>query len=139
MKLLRSALISNALSCLAFGSLFCLAGTSTDRFLENPFAWLTPAVGAVLLFNGCHLLLASQRRHPIGAEVVYFVAGDFVWVLATLILVILQTVIVSAQGVVASLLTAAMVGLLGVLQWYGYRRACPAQQPRRGHRAPAAV
>lgn len=122
MKTLKTTLILNALSCLAFGTLMTAASSDTNRFLENPILWLTPTIGAALIVNAVHLLIASQRKKIITAEIMYFVAGDFLWVVATLFLVASKVVVVSQQGAIAVLLIAAMVGTFGICQLTGYRK-----------------
>ena len=114
----------NSLSCLIFGILFVAASDSVNSFIGNSVTWLIPVVGVVLIFNGCHLLLACKREKPICPEILYFVVGDIAWVVISVILIILGIVITSSQGIVASLLIAVMVGLFGVLQVVGYKNLC---------------
>jgi hypothetical protein len=124
MRLLKTALALNASSCIGFGALFLAFGDSVSRFIGNSTAWVVPAIGAVLLFNGLHLLVASLRSKPICPEILYFVAGDALWVIGTLLLIGLGFVVTSAAGVAAALAVAAMVGTLGAMQVAGYKRAC---------------
>lgn len=126
MKLLRTTMVLNSSSCIIFGILFLVVSSSVDNFIGNSFSWLTPVIGAVLIFNGCHLLLASKRKNPICPEILYFVLGDFAWVIASIVFVMLGMVITSAQGILAALLIASMVGLFGVLQVLGYKKLCTA-------------
>ena len=126
MKLLKTTMLLNSSSCIIFGVLFLVASNSVNSFIGNSLSWLTPVVGAILIFNGCHLLLASKRKKPICPEILYFVLGDFVWVIASVVLVVLGFVITSLQGIVVSLLIAAMLGLFGVLQVMGYKEVCAA-------------
>jgi len=123
-KLLKITMMLNSASCIIFGVLFVLGGGAVNTFIGNSFAWLTPLVGAVLIFNGCHLLFASKRESPICLEVLYFILGDFVWVVASVILIVLGIVVTTSHGTVAALLIAAMVGLFGILQLIGYKKVC---------------
>ena len=124
MKLLRSALVLNAASCIAFGLLFLLASEEVNIFIGNAHSWLVPIIGGVLLFNGVHLLFASQRLKPVCPEILYFVLGDALWVVGSIALIGFGVVITSRPGVIAALVVALMVGTFGVMQVAGYRQTC---------------
>ncbi len=124
MRFLKAALLLNASSCIIFGTVFLAFGSSVNQFIGNSFGWVIPVLGAVLLFNGLHLVVASRRSKPVCPEILYFVVGDLLWVVGTLALVSLGLVITSTQGAVASLLIAAMVGTFGGMQVVGYKRVC---------------
>lgn len=124
MNQLKQALLMNSSSCLLFGMLFLLFPSQISVFIGNSIIWLLQLIGAILLFNGLHLIYASKRDKPICPEILYFVLGDFLWVLGTFALVITGAVITSTQGIVASLLIAAMVGALGYMQVIGYKSIC---------------
>lgn len=124
MQFLKAALLLNASSCIIFGVMFVAFAGSVSQYIGNPFGWVIPALGAVLLFNGLHLVFASRRAKPLCPEILYFVAGDFLWVIGTLVFVGLGLVITSPQGTLVSLLIAAMVGAFGVMQVVGYKRVC---------------
>lgn len=124
MKFLRAALLLNATSCIVFGAVFLIFGGSVSQFIGNPLGWIIPVLGAVLLFNGLHLVAASRRSKPLCPEILYFVVGDFLWVGGTLVLVSRNIVITSAAGTVVSLLIAVMVGVIGVMQVVSYKRLC---------------
>ncbi|MFV1922454.1 MAG: hypothetical protein ACMZ63_07615 [Methylotenera sp.] len=124
MKLLKNVMVLNALSCIGFGLLFVISPSNVNAFVGNALSWLTPIVGIVLIFNGCHLLFASQRKKPVCPEILYFIAGDLAWVVSSIVLVILGVVVTSTFGIVVCLLVALMVGTFGFLQFIGYRSAC---------------
>jgi len=124
LKILKTALVLNAASCIVFGLLFIVMGSSVNDFIGNQFVWLTPIVGVALVFNGCHLLFASQRKHPICPEILYFIAGDVVWVVASLVFIGLGLVVTTELGAAAGLTVAVMVGFFAVLQVVGYRQTC---------------
>lgn len=124
MTLLKTALLLNASSCIAFGAMFLLIGNSISTFIGNPLGWLVPAVGAALLFNGLHLVLASRRSKPVCSEILYFVAGDLLWVVGTLVLVCFGVVITSAEGAVVALIIAMMVAVFAAMQVLGFKKVC---------------
>ncbi len=116
MHILRIVLRLNAASCLVFGAIFLLHPEATARLLGAPSSLAILFVGVVLLFNGGHLVWASQRRQPRPAEIYYFTTGDLLWVSLTIVLVGTETFITTSEGIIASLLVAALVGALGILQ-----------------------
>jgi hypothetical protein len=124
MKLLKSTLVLNAISCIVFGLLFLLAGKEVSAFIGNSIVWLVPVAGGVLLFNGMHLLFASKRSKPVCPEILYFVAGDTLWVLGSIALIGFGVVITSQPGVLAASAIALMVGTFGAMQVAGYRQTC---------------
>lgn len=124
MNKLKQALLMNSSSCLLFGVLFLLFPSQISAFIGNSIIWLLQLIGAILLFNGVHLIYASKRDKPICSEILYFVLGDFLWVLGTFALVLTGAVITSTQGIIASLLIATMVGTFGYMQVIGYKSTC---------------
>lgn len=124
MNKLKQALLMNSSSCLLFGVLFLLFPSQISAFIGNSIIWLLQLIGAILLFNGVHLIYASKRDKPICSEILYFVLGDFLWVLGTFALVLTGSVITSTQGIIASLLIATMVGTFGYMQVIGYKSTC---------------
>ncbi len=128
---LPGLLRANAASCLGFGALFVIAPDAVARFLsEDPAPpALMRALGALLLVNGAHLLRAARRPRPWLAEIVYFAAGDLLWVIGTLALALAGLWITTAPGLAAALGVAALVGRFGLLQARAARalaRAAPA-------------
>jgi len=116
---LAAILRANASSCLAFGLLFVAAPSAVAAFLapQDPApALLFSALGALLLLNGIHLLWAARCDPPARSLVVYFTAGDFAWVAATLILILGRLWITSTSGIATALAVAAVVGLFGIAQ-----------------------
>jgi len=116
---LKTVMRLNAASCIIFALTFLLKPTETAVFLgpETPAPEIVLlALGLGLLANGLHLLWASSTPLPSKAMVLYFSAGDFIWVLASLSLVGLGVWITAASGIAAALIVAMMVATLGVLQ-----------------------
>lgn len=123
MKLLKTTLWLNASSCIIFGLLLTLMSNEVNQFIGNAYDWLTPLIGVILMINGCHLLLASRRKKTISLEIFYFILGDFLWVIASVSLILASAVITTQQGTIISLLIAAMVGVFGVLQIIGLKQS----------------
>jgi hypothetical protein len=116
MDVLRTALRANAASCLLFGALFALMPAPVAHFLGVSSVIAIAVVGAALLVNGAHLLIASWRRQIRPIEVYYFSTGDLLWVTLTLALVASESLLTTSISIVASLGVAAFVGSVGVLQ-----------------------
>lgn len=116
MKNLKVALRLNAASCLVFGLLFVVMPAATGNFLGVSSAMAITIVGAALLCNGAHLLVASSRQHFYPLEVYYFSVGDLLWVNVTLMLVASESFLPTPVSIAAALLVAAFVGSVGVLQ-----------------------
>lgn len=129
MTRLKTILGANALSCLAFGGVFIAAPASVAAFLGTPPApaWLIAGLGAGLILNGLHLAYAATRTAPSRAAVAYFSAGDFLWVVATLVLVATGTWITAPRGIAAALAVAVVVAALGILQLRRRPQAAAAQ------------
>jgi hypothetical protein len=73
-------------------------------------------LGAALLANGAHLLLASARTRPLPAEILWFAMGDMAWWLATLALIAAGVWITTPTGIALGLLVAFVVAVLGQAQ-----------------------
>ncbi len=116
---LSRLLQANAASCLGFGSLLLLQPAPVAHFLspETPAPTLLLLIlGAGLIGHGLHLLWAASRA-DIGKRLVwYFSLGDYLWVLGSLSLLASGLWITSTPGVISTLMVAAMVGGLGLLQ-----------------------
>lgn len=114
--MLKTVLRLNAASCLGFGVLFLAAPGAVRAVLGSAPALVIAAIGAVLVLNGAHLMLASSRpARP--AELRYFAAGDVAWVAGTLGLAASGLWITEPGGIAATVAVAAMVGCFGLLQW----------------------
>jgi len=116
---LKKVIRLNAASCIIFALIFLIKPTKSAVFLgrETPAPDIVLlALGLGLLANGLHLLWASFQPLPSKTLVLYFSAGDFIWVFASLSLVALGVWITTASGISAALIVATMVAALGVLQ-----------------------
>jgi len=122
-KFLKKVLGANALSCLMFGVIFTFWSTSSVVFIsgENSLDLLIRVVGILLILNGLHLISALVRKRLHKYEVLYFSAGDGLWVLGTVILIGMGWLITTPQGIVSAILVAIMVGIFGLLQFKAFR------------------
>ncbi|CAA0092303.1 Uncharacterised protein [BD1-7 clade bacterium] len=116
---LKNTLRMNAASCISFGLIFALFGNTTNQFLsatEPAPTIIIQILGAVLIVNGLHLLWASALKAPSARLVMYFSAGDFLWVLLSAVLALLGIWIDTPMGIAATLVVALIVGAMGALQ-----------------------
>jgi len=110
---------ANASSCIGFGGVLACFSESVAHFLSlnHPVPNIVLVLlGLVLIVNGLHLIWASFRTAPSKLLVLYFSAGDYIWVLITLYLIFTGMWITTSMGIVIALLVAAMVGTFGWLQ-----------------------
>ncbi len=122
---LNTVLRLNAASCLIFGLLFVLFSLQTATYLGESSAapdWVIQVLGAVLIFNGFDLLRVSFKDSISKASILYFSAGDFIWVIATTVLIVCNIWITTTAGIVAGLATSVMVGAFGYMQIIIYRK-----------------
>ncbi|PHS68621.1 MAG: hypothetical protein COB23_08750 [Methylophaga sp.] len=119
MVTLKNILRTNAASCIAFGLIFLFIPSTVAEFLSTQKLASNTVIlilGIGLIFNGLHLVWASLKPNPSKLLIIYFSTGDFLWVLATVLLIIFGIWITTPTGIIISLLISAVVGLLGVLQ-----------------------
>ncbi len=114
--MLKPILIANAASCLGFGALFLLEAGATATTLGSVPVIVLQVLGAGLLVNGLHLLWAARQDQPSHLLVLYFVAGDAAWVLATLVLLASGIWITTTLGTILALSVAAFVAVCGLGQ-----------------------
>ena len=125
---LKMVLRMNALSCICFGIVFLLIPSKISNFLATEQVLPTiiiSIIGLVLIINAIHLVWTSFKTVPSRKDILYFSLGDFAWVLATLILITLEIVITTTQGIISSLLVATMVGCFGLLQFKSLKQMEP--------------
>jgi hypothetical protein len=119
MVTLKTVLRMNATSCIIFAIIFLLMPTAGASFLgKNKAApeLVLQVLGLILLTNGLHILWVSWQLKPHKYLVLYFAVGDFIWVVASIILVSLGMWITTTLGIFISLLVTMMVGTFGILQ-----------------------
>jgi len=110
---------ANATSCIGFGAIFSLFSEDVTKFLSvssQAPSLVFLLLGLILLFNGFHLIWASFKTMPSKFLVLYFSIGDYIWVLATLYLILAEMWITTPMGITAALLVAIVVGTFGWLQ-----------------------
>lgn len=125
MLTLKNVMRANAASCLIFGVVFTALASSVADFLGGsspPPTLLIFALGIVLIINGIHLLWASNKTLPAKILVLYFSFGDFIWVIASLALIVFELWIVTSHGIIAALFVAAIVGFFGAAQMFLRKR-----------------
>lgn len=116
---LKNVMSANAISSLAFGGLFSLQPGLVATFLGGA----SPApklyifiLGILLIVNGLHLFWASMIFLPNKYLILYFSAGDYIWVIATLGLMVSGVWITTTSGVLVGSAVAVVVGIFGTLQ-----------------------
>ena len=116
---LKQVMKANALSCLIFGVIFLAIPTMVIDTLtsnQNIPTLAIQVLGGILVANGLHLLWAGFQNKPNKHLVLYFSFGDFVWVLGSVALILLENWINTEKGIVLTLSVAVMVGTFGLLQ-----------------------
>ena len=124
---LKRVLMLDAASCLGMGALLAIgAGALSPVFgLE---ASLLFGAGAALIPSGLFILWVATRA-PIRPLFVYLiVAGNFVWVLESLLLV-RGAAGITGLGTAFVVAQAAAVAGLALLEWIGVRRARQTAKP----------
>ncbi len=121
--MLKTVLIANAASCAVFGALFLLKGTAIAAFLGDPPIWLLQVIGAGLMLNAAFLVFTASQTPPGWRSVYLFIAGDAIWVIATINLLTFGIFVTTPSGIWAAIGVAVFVGACGVGQYrYGPRR-----------------
>lgn len=119
MDSVRFVLRLNVATCAGFGLLFLLATNSVSDFLGSFPILALQVLGAGLLLHSLHLLFASLRKNVIPFEVYYFSAGDILWFLGSLLLLVGTGFVSTINGVVATILVGTLVAGIGLAQlWF---------------------
>lgn len=117
MTSMKAVLRLNGLSCLSFGLLFAFYPVWVAAFLgDMPVPFLI-GVGAGLLINAAHLLIAAQRNSPRQGEILWFSLGDLLWWGMSIILLVQEIWITTHWGIVATWAVAVGVATMGLLQF----------------------
>lgn len=113
----------NALSCLAFGSLFVFAPDPVTSYLsgsETMPQLVLLSLGVILNLYGLALLWLASKN-PVPQTALLLVAtGDFLWVIATIVLIQLKLWITTINGITAAGVVAIFIGWLGWIQFKHY-------------------
>lgn len=127
MPSLKTIMYANAASCLGFGLLFLIIPGAVAGFLAAPGTEAAPTailmiIGGILVLNGVNLIHWGRRGLPPRKIILFFSAGDFLWVLFTLVIVAMGVWVSSAAGITVALLVALLVGWFGLAQMVARKR-----------------
>jgi len=127
---LRIALLGNA----AFSS-FCGLGMLVwpefvDRLLGIEAPWLWSWIGVGLLAFATDLVHQATRKRPATWRALYASAGDFLWVIGTLVLLVFFFDRFSKSGAATVLIVAGTVLVFGAWQLWGMDRAHRGKDPK---------
>lgn len=114
----------NALSCLLFGALFVFMPETIIAFLADD--QLMPqlvlvALGVLLNLWGMLLIWLSNRESIPNVLLLIVALGDFLWMAATVVLLLMQIWVNSSNGMAVAGLVAMLVGWFGWQQFQHYR------------------
>ena len=129
MQKTRFTLAANAGTCFLFGFLFVFFAPSVALFLGNELVLETRILGALLVGHASHLSWAAGSTKLSRSLVYYFSAGDVLWFLATLLLLVSTNIISTTEGIVASIAVAVLVKSLGMAQLWTYAQATHSSIP----------
>ena len=120
--LLVRSLRLDALASGAMGVLLAAGGWLLDGPLSAPAAFLVP-LGVFLLAYASLLWVIARDARSARAIGGFVVAGNIVWVVATIVTLLADWLTLSGLGIAFALLQAAAVVVFVELQWIGLRRA----------------
>jgi hypothetical protein len=123
-RLLRLSLRLDAAASGALGILLGAGGAMLDEPLGIPAAVLTP-VGAFLVVYAAALWYIGSRSRPNRPAVRVVVAGNLLWVLASVVAAVAGWWSPTALGIAFLIAQAAAVALFAELQFTGMRRGQP--------------
>ena len=121
-RLLRRSLQLDAAASGALGVLLAAVGAVLDVPLGIPAAVLVPVGGFLVLYAGA-LWLLGLRPRPSGPAVKVVVAGNLVWVAASVVAAVAGWWSPTTLGTLLVVAQAAAVALFAELQLTGLRRA----------------
>jgi hypothetical protein len=124
---LRSLLVFDAVTCAVMGALLVLGSGTLAGLTLLPTALLTEA-GIVLLAVAAFILFVATRRVMPALGVIAIIAGNALWVLGSLAVLLATTP--NALGTGFVLVQAFAVAALAALELAGWRAAAPS--PRMG-------
>lgn len=116
---LQNIMRANATSCILFGLLFSILPKQVATFLSQQQSvpqLIILIIGLGLIVNGLHLLWTATKEKPNKYWVIYFSVGDFIWVFATISLILSDYWINTTFGITTTLVISAFVGWFGVMQ-----------------------
>ncbi len=124
---LKNVLIANAISCIIFGLIFICLPIKVAVFLGSDTLFpelILQILGAVLVFNGLHLIWASLQQTPNKWLILYFSFGDFLWAIGSSVLLLMGLWVTTMPGIISTILIALMVTVFGIMQIIKRREIC---------------
>ena len=121
--LLKTDLIGNAAFSFASSLVFMLFPEHVSKFLGLEAAPWVRIIGAGLFFFALDLLHQATRKRLATWRALYACAGDFMWVVASLVGCIGFRDAFTSHGLIAIGIVAAVVALFGILQVFGILQA----------------
>ncbi len=119
-RLLRGALLGNAVFSGMSGLVFSLASSSVAGWLAIGSPAIILAVGLMLITFSAALFYAALQTEPDSRLAISASLADMGWVLGSVLLLMLLPMQLNAMLTIAGI--AAMVALFGTLQFIGVRR-----------------
>jgi hypothetical protein len=123
-RLLREALIANAMFSVATGAVMIIAGGSVASFLGIEASWMVRLVGAGLLPFAVAVAVSARPQNLAARSAFAISAADFVWVLASMVLVLFRPDLLSPAGTISVAVVAVIVTGFASVQVIGVRRLC---------------
>lgn len=117
---LRNSLLANAVFSTLSGLTFTLAATSVADFIGLEQSLWVRSIGVGLLGFAAYVAFVATRPEIDLRAAIAIVVGDLAWVVGTVPVVMLD--LLSANGLVAAVAIADVVGVFALLQYYGVRR-----------------
>lgn len=126
--ILRRLLVVDAITCLAMGAALIFANAPLAVLTRLPPALLAGA-GLVLLPIAGFMLVLARRLSPSPAGVRVVIAGNVLWVLASVLLPLWPQIEPSSVGLLGLMAQAAGVAVLAALEQFalGGTNAAPAR------------
>lgn len=122
-RLLKSALLGNAIFSLGSAIVFLLGPGRVSAFLGLDAAGLIRGIGLGLLVFSFDLFHQATRARVATWRALYASLGDFLWVIGSLVLILGFSVWFSGKGVMLVAIVAVIVAFFGILQIVGILRA----------------
>jgi hypothetical protein len=132
MGAVRFMLQLNSATCAGFGLWFAVSAPGIGAFLGGFPETLLRVVGVMLVLHSLHLLAASLRTTLQPWEIYYFSAGDMLWFLLSLLVLVATDFVTSPAGIRATLAVAIGVALIGLGQLWTHSEATRAGLPPPG-------
>lgn len=114
MNQLQKALLTNAIFSGTSGILLIVLGNQVANLFKTSNTVIFWIIGTVLLFFSASIVYQIKRQHYLGTLII--IIQDFLWVLASIILLILRPFKIAIIGYVLIAVVALIVLLLAVKQ-----------------------